>query len=55
MIYVIAIGFVLMIIISWLIYEVKNAPTIDSELTYTRVILVDDNEEDKQAYHETLA
>lgn len=47
MIYVIAIGFVLMIIIGWLIYEVKNAPTIDSELTYTRVILADDTEEDE--------
>jgi len=47
MICVIAIGLILMVIIGWLIYEVKNAPTIDSELTYTRVILVDDNKEDK--------
>ena len=47
MIYVIVIGFILMIIIGWLIYEVKNAPIIDSELTYTRAILADDNDEDE--------
>jgi hypothetical protein len=47
MICVIAIGLILMVIIGWLIYEAKNAPTVDSELTYTRAILVDDIEEDK--------
>ena len=46
MICVIAIGLILMVIIGWLIYEVKNAPTIDSELTYTRAILADDTEEE---------
>ena len=47
MICVIAIGLILMLIIGWLIYEVKNAPIVDSELTYTRVILADDNYEDE--------
>jgi hypothetical protein len=46
MICVIAIGLILMVIICWLIYEVKNAPTIDSDLPYTRAILVDDSEEE---------
>lgn len=45
MICVIVIGLILMLIIGWLIYEVKNAPIIDSELTYTRAILVDDGED----------
>lgn len=47
MICVIAIGLILMVIIGWLIYEVKNAPTVDSELTYTRTVLVNDIEDDK--------
>ena len=47
MICVIVIGLILMLIIGWLIYEVKNAPIIDSELTYTRTILANDAEEDK--------
>lgn len=47
MICVIVIGLILMLMIGWLIYEMKNAPIIDSELTYTRTILVNDTEEDK--------
>jgi hypothetical protein len=40
----VAIVFVLLIIIGWLIYEVKNTPVIDNDITYTRIILSTDNE-----------
>lgn len=40
----VAIGFILLIIISWLIYEVKNAPVIDNDITHTHMIISTDNE-----------
>lgn len=47
MICIIASVLILILIIGWLIYEVKNAPTIDSELTYPRTVFVNDIEDDK--------
>jgi hypothetical protein len=40
----VAIGFVLLIIIGWLIYEVKNTSVMDKDITYTRIIISNDNE-----------